>query len=62
MYQYCDKGGFGLGGGVLEGRFSLFIQSDFWRGSSVKTECFENTQLGGKPEFNIIDMEIWGFE
>ena len=42
MYQYCDKGGFGMGGGIMDGRFGLFIESDFWRGSSIRTECFEN--------------------
>ena len=62
MIQYCDKGGFGMGGGVMDGRFGLFIESDFWRGSSIRTECFENEILSGQETFNIIDMEVWGFE
>ena len=62
MFQYCDKGGFGMGGGVMDGRFGLFIESDFWRGSSIRTECFENEILSGQETFNIIDMEVWGFE
>ena len=45
-----------------EGRFSLFLTDDFWRGSSVKTECFANKTLSSKENFNVIDMEVWGFE
>lgn len=62
MYQYCDKRGFGMGGGLLDGRFSLFLNDDFWRGSSVKTECFDNDNLASGVDFNLIDMEVWGFE
>ena len=62
MYQYCDKGGFGMGGGFLGGRFALYVGDDFWRGSSTKTECFDNECLSSSTDFNLIDMEVWGFE
>jgi hypothetical protein len=42
MFQFCDRSGFGLGGGIHGGRFSLYLGDDLWRGSSVNTECFNN--------------------
>ena len=41
MYQYCDRQGFGLGGGIHGGRFAVYLGNDLWRGSSTKTECFD---------------------
>ena len=62
MFQYCDRQIFGLGGGVVGGRFACYLGHDFLRGSSAKTECFNNEQLSKKAEFMCVDMEVWGFE
>ena len=51
-----------MGGGVVGGRFAVYLGSDFLRGSSGKTECFDNEQLSKKPDFICVDMEVWGFE
>ena len=62
FYQFCDRTGFGLGGGLHGGRFALYLGNDFYRGSSVKTECFGNEILSGSSDFECIDIEVWGFE
>ena len=45
MYQFCDSTGIGLGGSIQSGRFSLYLGNDFLRGSTIKTECFDNEIL-----------------
>jgi len=62
MFQFCDRTGFGLGGGIHGGRFSLYLGNDLWRGSSATTECFNNECLSSSTDFDCIDLEVWGFE
>ena len=62
MYQFCDRTGFGLGGGIHGGRFALYLGNDLWRGSSMTTECFNNECLSGGTDFECVDLEVWGFE
>ena len=62
LYQFCDRTGFGLGGGTSGGRFALYLGNDLLRGSSIKTECFNNDILSGSTDFECIDIEVWGFE
>ena len=61
MFQYCDRKCIGLGGDRLDGRFSLYLGDDFYRGSSTKTSCYNNETLSSKPEFLCVEMEIWAF-
>jgi len=51
MYQYCDQSGFGMGGGMNEGRFAMFLGRDLLNGNSYKTECFENECLSSNERF-----------
>ena len=62
MYQFCDRTGFGLGGGIHGGRFALYLGSDLYRGSSMTTECFNNDKLSSATDFECVDLEVWGFE
>ena len=62
MYQFCDRTGFGLGGGIHGGRFALYLGNDLWRGSSMTTECFNNECLSSGTDFECVDLEVWGFE
>ena len=62
MFQFCDRKCIGLGGGVVGGRFAIYLGNDFLRGSSAKTECFDNETLSKKGDFICVDMEVWGFE
>lgn len=62
MYQFCDSTGIGLGGSIQSGRFSLYLGNDFLRGSTIKTECFDNEILASGTDFECIDIEVWGFE
>lgn len=62
MFQFCDEQGIGLGGGVHRGRFGMYIGDNLHRGSSERTECFNNECLASGPDFECIDMEVWGFE
>ena len=43
--MYGDGKSIGLGGSSVQGRFALYIAADLYRGSSAKTECFENEIL-----------------
>ena len=45
MYQFCDRSGFGLGGGIHGGRFAMYLGQDLLNGSSMTTECFNNEML-----------------
>ena len=62
MYQYCDHSGFGMGGGIREGRFAIFLGRDLLNGNSYKTECFLNDVLSSEERFQCIDIEVWGFD
>lgn len=62
MYQFCDRSGFGLGGGLHGGRFAIYLGNDLWRGSSMTTECFNNECLASATDFECVDLEVWGFE
>ena len=62
MYQFCDRTGFGLGGGIHGGRFALYLGNDLLKGSSTKTECFHNETLASAPDYECVDLEVWGFE
>lgn len=62
MYQFCDRTGIGLGGGIHGGRFAIYLEGDLNHGSSMTTECFNNEILASATDFSIIDIEVWGFE
>lgn len=62
MFQFSDQKCIGIGGGYNEGRFSLYLGDNMYRGNSSKTECFDNECLSSKPQFLCMDMEVWGFE
>ena len=61
MYQFSDAKCIGVGGGIDDGRFSLYLGGDMYRGQSSKTECFNNDVLSGTPEFLCMELEVWGF-
>ncbi|KAG2227095.1 hypothetical protein INT45_003825 [Circinella minor] len=48
-----------LGGG--EGKFGLWINDDLERGHSERCPTFENEALSITPEFDCIQLEVWGF-
>ena len=62
MFQYCDQQGFGMGGGLRDGRFAFFLGRDLLNGNSFKTECFLNDCLASNERFQCIDIEVWGFD
>ncbi|KAJ3412521.1 oxidation resistance protein 1 [Chytridiales sp. JEL 0842] len=51
---------FALGGG--EGHFGLWIDKELYNGHSGPCQTFGNEQLSATPEFQIVNLEIWGFE
>ncbi|CAO3655747.1 unnamed protein product [Mucor hiemalis] len=48
-----------IGGG--NGKFGLWLNSNLEKGYSDTCPTFDNESLSPKPEFNCIEMEIWGF-
>ncbi|SAM09582.1 hypothetical protein [Absidia glauca] len=48
-----------IGGG--DGKFGLWINGDLDKGYSTSCPTFNNEPLAGQPEFNCIELEIWGF-
>jgi hypothetical protein len=45
------------------GKFSLYIDGDLYRGVSAVTPTFSNTAplCGRNGEFVVVGLEIWGF-
>ena len=50
-----------FGGGGEEGSFGLCVESDFQRGSTGHCETFGNDPLCHEENFQIVDVEIFGF-
>jgi len=49
-------------GGEEGGRFGLCLEDDFKHGSTVSCDTFGNKPLTPEGQFQIEDVEIWGFE
>ncbi|CAO3612345.1 unnamed protein product [Mucor fragilis] len=48
-----------IGGG--EGVFGLWINSELEKGYSQTCPTFDNERLSPKPEFECVELEVWGF-
>ncbi|KAI9015818.1 TLD-domain-containing protein [Phycomyces nitens] len=48
-----------IGGG--DGKFGLWINADLEKGHSEECPTFDNECLSPSPEFECIELEIWGF-
>lgn len=49
-----------MGGSIEKGRFALYLADDFYRGSSVKTESYNNQTLSSNQDFKALHFEVWG--
>jgi hypothetical protein len=61
--QLCDMAHkmLAFGGGGEEGAFGLCVEKDFERGSTGPCATFDNEPLCEQEDFEIVDMEIFGF-
>ncbi|CDW72815.1 UNKNOWN [Stylonychia lemnae] len=59
--QWASDDVIGIGGGV-HGRFGIFLQDNFLKGSSQVTTTFENEILSEKEDFICTNLELWGLE
>eukprot|EP00347_Sterkiella_histriomuscorum_P021924 403332297 len=59
--QWGSETFLGLGGGTL-GRFGIFLQDSFLKGSSSKTTTFDNEILSENYDFICTNLELWGLE
>jgi hypothetical protein len=61
--QLCDMQHkmLAFGGGGEEGAFGLCVEKDFERGSTGPCATFNNEPLCEQEDFEIVDMEIFGF-
>lgn len=61
--QLCDVNNrmLAFGGGGDDGAFGLCVEQDFQRGSTGTCATFENEPLCSQENFEIVDMEIFGF-
>ena len=61
--QLCDISHkmLAFGGGGEEGAFGLCVEKDFERGSTGPCATFDNEPLCEQEDFEIVDMEIFGF-
>jgi len=61
--QLCDVSNkmLAFGGGGKDGAFGLCVEQDFQVGSTGPCATFENEPLCDQENFDIVDMEIYGF-
>lgn len=61
--QVCDMQHklIALGGGGKDGEFGLCVEDDFRLGSTGPCETFDNPQLCSQNQFEILNLECWGF-
>jgi hypothetical protein len=58
--MYANNNSIGLGGSKQKGRFALYLADDLYRGSSVKTESYDNDILSKNQDFKVVHFEVWG--
>ncbi|XP_057826576.2 uncharacterized protein LOC131038229 isoform X1 [Cryptomeria japonica] len=57
-FVLCSNDSLALGGG---GHFALYLDGDLLRGSSGYCETFGNSCLARTEDFELKDVELWGF-
>ncbi|KAF2587732.1 hypothetical protein F2Q70_00033725 [Brassica cretica] len=58
FYTLCSKDFLALGGG---GRFALYLDSELLHGSSACSETYGNSCLANSQDFDVKEVELWGF-
>lgn len=58
FYTLCSKDFLALGGG---GRFALYLDSELLSGSSAYSETYGNACLATSQDFDVKEVELWGF-
>ncbi|KAK7344576.1 hypothetical protein VNO77_14341 [Canavalia gladiata] len=58
FYYLCSNDLLALGGG---GSFALYLNEDLLTGSSGRSDTFGNLCLAHSPEFELKNVELWGF-
>ena len=59
-HMYANNSSIALGGSKQKGRFALYLADDLYRGSSVKTESYDNDILSKNQDFKVVHFEVWG--
>ncbi|BAF19089.1 uncharacterized protein [Oryza sativa Japonica Group] len=57
-FTFCSTDYLAMGGG---GHFALYLDGDLLNGSSSTSETFNNPCLSRSREFEVKDVELWGF-
>ncbi|KAL5053474.1 hypothetical protein RYX36_034156 [Vicia faba] len=57
-FTLCTTDFLAFGGG---GHFALYLDGDLLNGSSSVSETYNNPCLAHSPEFQVKDVELWGF-
>ncbi|GAB2226073.1 hypothetical protein Drorol1_Dr00021859 [Drosera rotundifolia] len=57
-FTLCTADFLALGGG---GHFALYLDSDLLNGSSSASDTYGNPCLANSPDFDVKDVELWGF-
>ncbi|KAF0902708.1 hypothetical protein E2562_019059 [Oryza meyeriana var. granulata] len=57
-FTHCSTDYLAMGGG---GHFALYLDGDLLNGSSSTSETFNNPCLSRSQEFEVKDVELWGF-
>jgi hypothetical protein len=59
LYCFADEDGFGMGS---DNHYGLFVDQSLKKGSSHVCQTYLNEPLSSQSHFNILNMEIWGFQ
>ncbi|KAF8109601.1 hypothetical protein N665_0094s0067 [Sinapis alba] len=58
FYTLCSNDFLALGGG---GRFALYLDNELLHGSSACSETYRNSCLANSQDFDVKEVELWGF-
>lgn len=59
--QWGNEKAIGIGGGSM-GRFGIYLTDDFLKGSSNRSNTFDNEVLSSEKDFICANFEVWGID
>ncbi|KAJ8603345.1 hypothetical protein CTAYLR_004260 [Chrysophaeum taylorii] len=58
-FMWCTEASIAMGGGG--GAWGLYLDDDFSRGTTGRSDTYDNPPLCSTPDFDIVNLECWAF-